>query len=68
MSAAQLSGAQSARSFFLSASGAQKLIDDRWARAHPKITERERKLALIFALKMEPLSLIFSILRQIKIT
>ena len=40
---AQLSGAQSARSLCLSASGAQKLID-----------ERERKSALIFALRMEP--------------
>ena len=45
-----------------------KLINERWAWAHPKITERERKLALIFALKMEPFSLIFSILRQIKKT
>ena len=48
VSAAQLSGAQSVRSLCLSASGAQKLID-----------ERERKLALIFALKMETFSLNF---------
>ena len=54
VSAAQLSGAQSARSLCLSASGAQKLKDERWA--HPKITERERKLALIFVLKIEPYS------------
>ena len=33
-----------------------KLINERWAWAHPKITERERKLALIFALKIEPFS------------
>ena len=39
-----VSGAQSARSLCLSesASGTQKLIDERWARAHPKITKRER--------------------------
>ena len=47
VSAAQLSGAQSARSFGLSASAAQILNDERWARAHHKITECERKLALI---------------------
>ena len=44
------------RSLCLSATGAQKLMDERWARAHPKITERERKFALIFALQMEPFS------------
>ena len=32
------------------------MMDERWAQVHPKITERERKLALIFALKMEPFS------------
>ena len=57
VSATQLSGAKSARSFGLStsasASAAQRLTCERWARAHPKITERERKLALIFALKMK---------------
>ena len=50
VSATQLSGAQSARSLRLSASGAQIFIGERWARAHPKSAERERKLALIFAL------------------
>ena len=47
-----VSGAQGARALCLSASGAQKLIDEQEARVHSKITERERKLALIFALKM----------------
>ena len=36
--------------------------NDRWARAHIKITERERKLALIFALKMKPFLLILKYL------
>ena len=38
-----------------SASAAQILIGERWAlrASAPKITERKRKLALIFALKME---------------
>ena len=42
-------------------SGAQILTGERWARAHSKITERERKLALISALKMSPF---LSILRK----
>ena len=56
VSAAQLSGAQSARSLCLSGSGAQKLIK-----------ERDCKLALIFALKME-LSSLSWFTRQIKTT